>query len=81
MRLFFSPDRPRVDDVVSLNANVLDDVGAPLNRGTVAVQVVSPSGKTKTVQLEPGEMYCMIHYELLPLVIENIPNISTGELY
>jgi len=55
MRLFFSPDRPRVDDVVSLNANVLDDMGAPLNQGTVAVQVVSPSGKTKTVRLEPGE--------------------------
>ena len=55
MRLFFSPDRPRVDDVVSLNANVLDGTGAPLNQGTVVVQAVSPSGKTKTVRLEPGE--------------------------
>jgi len=55
MRLFYSPDRPRVDDVVSLNANVLDGLGAPLNQGTVVVQAISPSGKTKTVRLEPGE--------------------------
>lgn len=55
MRLFYSPDRPRVDHVLSLNANVLDNRGAPLNQGTVVVQVISPSGKTKTVRLEPGE--------------------------
>ena len=55
MRLFYSPDRPRVDDVVSLNANVLDGGGAPLNQGTVVVQGISPSGKTRTVRLEPGE--------------------------
>lgn len=55
MRLFYSPDRPRVDDVVSLNANVLDGMGAPLNQGTVVVQAISSTGKTKTVRLEPGE--------------------------
>ncbi len=55
MRLFYSPDRPRVDDVVSLNANVLDNLGAPLNRGSVVVQAISPSGKTKTVRLAPGD--------------------------
>lgn len=33
------------------------------------------------MQLEPGEMYCTIHYDLLPLVIENIENVSSGELY
>jgi uncharacterized protein (DUF169 family) len=33
------------------------------------------------MQLEPSEMYCMIHYDLLPLVIENIENISSGEFY
>jgi len=55
MRLFYSPDRPRVDDVVSLNANVLDSRGAPLNQGTVVVQAISPSGKTQTVRLAPGE--------------------------
>ena len=55
MRLFYSPDRPRVDDVVSLNANVLSATGGPLNEGTVVVQAISPSGKTQTVRLQSGE--------------------------
>ncbi len=55
MRLFYSPDRPRVDDVVSLNANVLDGQGGPASEGTVVVQAMSPSGKTETVRLQPGE--------------------------
>ena len=55
IRLFYSPDRPRTGDVVSLGANVLDGGGGPLAAGTVVVQAISPSGKTKTVRLEPGE--------------------------
>jgi len=55
IRLFFSPDNPRVDDMVSLNANVLDRVGGPLDQGTVMVQAISPSGKTETVRLQPGQ--------------------------
>jgi uncharacterized protein (DUF169 family) len=30
------------------------------------------------MNLSPGEMYCFIHYELFPLVIENLKNIQTG---
>lgn len=55
MRLFYSPDRPHVDDAVTLNANVNDPLGAPLDRGSVVVQAVSPSGKTQTIRLQPGE--------------------------
>ena len=55
MRLFYSPDRPHVDDVVMLNANVNDPLGTPVDRGSVVVQVISPSGKTQTIHLEPGE--------------------------
>ena len=54
IRLFYSPDRPHVDDVLTLNANVIDNVGGPLDRGTVTVQAISPSGKTETIKLEPG---------------------------
>ena len=32
------------------------------------------------MQLKPGEMYGVIHYELLPLIVENFENISTGEV-
>ena len=55
MRLFYSPDRPHVDDAVMLNANVNDPLGAPLDRGSVVVQAISPSGKTQTIRLQPGE--------------------------
>ena len=30
------------------------------------------------MQLEPGEMFCFIHYNLVPLIVENIDFISTG---
>ena len=30
------------------------------------------------MQLEPGEMFCFIHYGLVPLIVENFDNISTG---
>jgi len=32
------------------------------------------------MQLNPGEMYCFIHYSLVPLIVENFDNISTGEV-
>lgn len=54
IRLFYSPDRPHVDDVLTLNANVMDNVGGPMDRGTVTVQVISPAGKTETIRLQPG---------------------------
>jgi len=30
------------------------------------------------MQLDDGELYCMIHYTLLPMVIKNLDNIQTG---
>ncbi len=30
------------------------------------------------MNLDPGEMYCFIHYNLLPLVVDNYKNIQTG---
>ena len=54
MRLFYSPDRPDVDDVVMLNANVNDPLGNPLESGSVVAQAISPTGKTQTVHLLPG---------------------------
>jgi uncharacterized protein (DUF169 family) len=32
------------------------------------------------MKLEPGEMYCIVHYDLLPLIVENFENISSGEV-
>ncbi len=53
MRLFYSPDRPRTGQTLSLNANVMALDGEPLQEGNVNVQIVAPSGNTQTVKLSP----------------------------
>lgn len=32
------------------------------------------------MRLEPGEMFCFIHSNLLPLIVDNLPNISDGHV-
>ncbi len=54
MRLFFSPDRPRTGDAITLNANVMSLNGEPLRDGVVVAQLAAPSGKTSSVRLMPG---------------------------
>lgn len=54
MRLFYSPDRPRTGDTLTLNANVMSVGGEPLQSATVVVQITAPSGKIETVRLQPG---------------------------
>ena len=51
MRLFYSPDRPKVGDAIALNANVMSLSGEPLQQGTVNVQIVAPSDNTQTIRL------------------------------
>lgn len=51
VRLFYSPDRPRTSETLSLNANVMALDGEPLQNGNVNVQIVAPSGNTQTVKL------------------------------
>ena len=56
MRLLFSPEQPEVGQGVSLDANVSDATGEPVQAGTVTVLVTAPSGATETVRLAaPGE--------------------------
>ena len=55
MRLFCSPDHPRVGTRVALHANVLDAVGNLLEQGEVEVGIRAPSGRGHAVRLEPGE--------------------------
>ena len=54
MRLFYSPDRPEAENVLTLNANVMTSSGEPLRDGTVVVQTVSPSGQTDSIRLAPA---------------------------
>ena len=54
MRLFCSPEIPRIRTRVALQANVLDAVGGLLEQGEVQVRIAAPSGRIRTVNLEPG---------------------------
>lgn len=54
MRIFYSPDRPEADNVLTLNANVMSTSGEPLRNGTVITQITSPSGQTDALTLAPA---------------------------
>ena len=54
IRVFYSPDRPRAGDRITLNANVITLTGEPLQDGTVMVRIVSPSGQIDSVRLNSG---------------------------
>ncbi len=51
MRLYYSPEQPRIDQTMTLNANVMDPRGEPLSGGDVTARIVAPSGRGKTVRL------------------------------
>lgn len=51
IRLFYTPDRPEADRVLTLNANVMSSTGEPLRDGMVVVQIQTPSGATDSVRL------------------------------
>lgn len=56
MRLFYSPDQPRMRQTLTLNANVMELSGEPLQKGDVLARIVAPSGKAETVRLtSPGD--------------------------
>lgn len=54
IRLFYSPDRPRTEAVLTLNADATSIGGEPLRDGVVIAQITTPSGKTASVRLTPA---------------------------
>jgi hypothetical protein len=51
IRLYYSPDQPQVLQTLTLNANVMESSGEPLQRGVVTARITAPSGKAETVRL------------------------------
>ncbi len=51
LRLFYSPERPEVDDRVTVNVNAMDRTGEPVQQGTVSIRVESPTGQVQKVRL------------------------------
>lgn len=50
LRLFYTPDRPVTESVVTLNATVLDAQGAPLAGSRVEAEVIGPGGERQQVR-------------------------------
>lgn len=55
VRLFFTPERPEPGATVTLNANAFDPNGAPLEKGTVAIDLTAPDGRTQRVELQKND--------------------------
>lgn len=51
VRLYYTPDRPKVGDFVTLNANAFESSGTPLLEGSVYVDITSPAGSKSRVEL------------------------------
>ncbi len=54
MRLFYSPERPRSNETITLNANVMSATGEPLRQGTVVAEITSPNGGISSIRLAPA---------------------------
>ena len=50
MRLYYVPDQPRMNQTLSLHANIVDRAGEPLHGGDVSALVTAPSGKSERVR-------------------------------
>jgi hypothetical protein len=51
LRVFYTPERPSPGDSVTLSANAFDKNGAPLNDGKVAINLTSPQGSSRMIEL------------------------------
>jgi hypothetical protein len=51
MRLYYVPDQPKMNQTVTLHANVMERSGEPLHNGEVSARITARSGKSELVQL------------------------------
>ncbi len=55
VRVFFTPENPEPGDTVAIHANAFDPNGAPLEKGTVAVDLTAPDGRSRRIDLQKNE--------------------------
>ncbi len=51
IRLFYTPERPKPGNFVSLAANAFDPNGAPLTEGVLQVELTAPNGQLSQIEL------------------------------
>lgn len=67
MRVYYTPDLPRVARTLTITANVMNQTGEPLREGEVVARVVAPSGSAETIRLEAtGEAWGAFTGQWLP---------------
>ena len=67
MRLYYVPDQPKMNQTVSLHANIMDRTGEPLKGGDVSAFFTAPSGKSKRVQfISAGEEWGVFTGQFTP---------------
>ncbi len=52
VRVFFTPERPEPGASVTLNANAFDANGAPLEKGSVTIDLTAPDGRAQRLELQ-----------------------------
>ena len=50
MRLYYVPDQPKMNQTLTLRANVVERSGEPLHNGEVTARITAPSGKLEVVR-------------------------------
>ena len=55
VRLYYSPERPIPGDIVTLNANAFEKNGAPLEEGTVIIDLTAPDKTRQRFELTESE--------------------------
>lgn len=60
MRLYYVPDQPKMNQTLTIHANVMDRGGEPLHGGEVSARITAPSGRPEVVRLiSEGEEWGM----------------------
>jgi hypothetical protein len=54
IRVFYTPDRPTLGNVLTLNATILDPSGAPLSAADVQGELTDPSGRRQQMRFLPN---------------------------
>ncbi len=50
IRLYYVPDQPKMNQTLTLHANVTEPGGEPVRQGEVTARITAPSGKSETVR-------------------------------
>ncbi len=50
IRLYYVPDQPKMNQTLTLHANVMEPGGEPVRQGEVTARITAPSGQSETVR-------------------------------